>query len=215
MRQQEQAFRPRQRGAAVTAFICAVVLTLACVVEAGLANWVSGRSIPRPRSDGALEFLRAHDELLLAIGGLYLIAAGALLVFGLVVPRAVPSERRLGLAHLAAVAGLAIAAGAGLALAFSGAMGSERAVHLLHSTLTVVGGPVHVATLGLYVLALSRSRAYAPPERVFGVVAAVVSVMGLLALPIVPWGIVATGGRILCLVWLLITTNRLALRSPY
>ncbi|TDE98876.1 hypothetical protein EXU48_01370 [Occultella glacieicola] len=215
MREQEQAFRPRLRGAAVTAFVCAVVLTLACVVEAGLAGWVTGERMPRPRADGAQEFLRAHDELLLGIGGLYLLAAGALLVFGLVVPRAVPSERRLGLAHLAAVAALTVAAGAGLALAFSGAMGSERAVQVLHATLTVVGGPVHVATLGLYVLALSRSAAYSPPERVIGVVAAVVAVMGLLALPVVPWGPVSTAGRILCLVWLLVTTNRLALRSPY
>lgn len=90
---------------------------------------------------------------------------------------------------------------------------SADTIAALRTANFITGGTVHVALLGLFVLAASRATVFGRPLRVFAVVVAVIAVASLLSLGIFYASVLILAGRLLAMIWCVVAAVRLALRT--
>jgi len=209
-----------RRGVAlIAAGVGFVVLYLLVTV---LSSAVASSALPLP--DDPAEEVRdwfAHNQFAAVLtGGLQVLSVGCLVAFavlfaGTARPSAeVAAARRARLWALAAAGLMALSSVLGWILAGVASSASVGTVSVLRTANFIAGGTAHVFVLGVFVLLASRVPGFGRPVRVFGYVAAVVSVLSLVSLVWYIGAVFILLGRLLCMAWVISaavsTTRKLA-----
>ncbi|UFU06407.1 hypothetical protein [Ruania halotolerans] len=201
---------PRPAGGAAAGSVA--VLIAATAAGAIARSDLTGHPFPLPGSSEAVGYFAAHPAPVLVWGAAALVAAAALAVLGAALAMAIPLSGRTRLAHWTAVVVPAISGIAALMLAVLGSLLAPGTVQGLHTLSVLTGGALHLATLGLYLAALSRSYAWSPAVRVLGALAGWFAFACLLALGLPEFAPMVAIAWVACLGWLLIAAHQVAFR---
>lgn len=192
-----------------------VVLWLAGTVVQGM----SGAGFPRPSDDMATVagIMRAGADRMEASAGLQVLAALALLWFSSAVAarlrRAGHTGAELALAGgITSAATLLLSASALISLGSTDLVNDDASAQLLYQLSFWLGGPIHVAGLGLLIISAAYGLGLPKWLTIAGLVVGTAGVVAALS-PIVSQLVIFTPvGRFLGFIWIVIATVMLALR---
>lgn len=157
----------------------------------------------------------AHNQVAaVTTGVLQVLSVGCLAAFAARFAGVVPAARRARPWAFAAAGLMVLSSVLGWILAAIAPSASMDTVEVLRTANFIAGGTAHVVVLGVFVLLAARAPGFGRPVRIFGYVAAAVSVLSLVSLVWYTGSVLIVLGRLLCMVWVICaavsTTRQLA-----
>lgn len=181
----------------------------------------SGAGFPRPSDDMATvaDIMRAGASRMEASAGLQLLAAVALLWFAAAVAARLRRIGRTGVGPELALAGgimsastLLISASSLLALGGTDLVNDDASAQLLYQLSFWLGGPIHVAGLGLLIVSAAYGLGLPKWLSIAGLVIGTAGVLAALSAIVPPLVLFTPIGRFLGFIWIVVATVMIALR---
>lgn len=209
-----------RRGGVVAALVGAAGFVGTYLVSEPISSSFAASPAPLPDESGATirDWIVANPVASLTQAGLMTLSVAFLALFvgavGAITRPVGGTVRRVALGlGAAAVAAIVVSGALSVVLVVSAAGLDPDGVSALRTANFLAGGTVHVALLGLFVLAASRIPGMSRPVRVLAVIEVVIAVGSLASLGIYYASILILAGRLLGMVWCVVASISLARRA--